>query len=154
MNLVLTKRGQYAVKAARALAIVDDGSYHKTKEIVSMTGLPARFAPQILGNLRAAGLTEARAGPAGGHRLARAPAEITLLEVINAAENALIESRCMVTGEPCPPAEQCSLHPVWAAAQTALLASLEAATLANLVSNELAISSRRPANSAAAGAMD
>jgi Rrf2 family iron-sulfur cluster assembly transcriptional regulator len=136
VNLVLTKRGQYAVKAARALALAYDGEYHKTREVVSATGLPARFAPQILADLREAGITEARAGPSGGHRLSRPPHDISLLEVINAAEHTLIESRCMIKGKRCPPAEKCVVHPVWAAAQTALLESLEAATLSDLVSEE------------------
>jgi Rrf2 family iron-sulfur cluster assembly transcriptional regulator len=136
MNLVLTKRGQYAVKAARALAMAYDGEYHKTREVVAETGLPARFAPQVLADLREAGITEARAGPSGGHRLSRSPHDISLLEVINAAEHTLIESRCMISGEPCPPAENCFVHPVWAAAQAALLESLEAATLADLVGEE------------------
>lgn len=133
MNLVLTKRGQYAIQAARALALAYDGGYHKTREVVSKTDLPARFAPQVLADLREAGITEARAGPAGGHRLARPPCDISLLEVVNAAEHTLIESRCMITGKTCPPAENCFVHPIWAAAQTALLESLEAATLADLV---------------------
>lgn len=133
MNLVLTNLGQYAVKAALALARSHNGTYRKSREIVTETGLPARYAPQVLSVLREAGITETRAGRLGGHRLARPPAEISLLDLINAAEHTLVESRCMLSGELCTPGSHCFAHETWAAAQKALLKVVGETTLADLV---------------------
>lgn len=135
MNLVLTKRAQYAVRAAIALARAHGSGWRKTREVSSETGLPARFAPQVLTDLREAGITEARAGRRGGHRLSRSPHHISLLDVINASEHTLIESRCMLSGEPCPPADPCVAHATWSAATMSLLQALRATTLADLVDN-------------------
>ena len=51
-----------------------------------MHGIPSRFLVQILLQLKGASLVVSTRGAAGGYRLARPPAEITLAEVIEVME--------------------------------------------------------------------
>ena len=48
--------------------------------------MPPAYLAKALQALTAAGITESRPGPRGGYRLARPPAEITLLEVVLAVD--------------------------------------------------------------------
>jgi len=52
---------------------------------------------QILNDLRRAGLVESRRGQAGGYLLARAPESVTLRQVVEAVDPALLQ--CSVSGD-------------------------------------------------------
>ena len=70
MNLSLTKRADYAVRAALCLAERwDSGDRVTVTEVARRMSLPRTYTPQILGLLTRAGLAEARSGRGGGYRL-------------------------------------------------------------------------------------
>ena len=133
MNLSLTRRGDYAVRAALHLArsYARDG-LAKVREISSEMDLPRSYTPQVLGLLVRAGLVEAKAGRDGGYRLLRSPEEISLLEVVEAAEGPLVAEECTLSGGPCRWEDVCAVHPAWSAASEALRGSLARTTLADL----------------------
>jgi len=73
-------------------------------------------------------------GRNGGYRLARDPASITLLEVIEAAEGDARRRTCVLKGIDCSTSESgCDVHAVFAAGQAALLAELGGTTLARVL---------------------
>ena len=134
LNLTLTKRGDYAVRAAIALAREQrKGTYKKIREVASEMGLPLRYTPQILSFLARAGLAEARAGRDGGYRMLRDPAAVSLLEVVEAAEGSLRSERCTLSGGPCHWESMCALHPAWEEAAESLRRSLAGVSLASLI---------------------
>ena len=134
MDLGLTRRGDYAVRAALCLARWGgEGRYVKIREVVQRMALPASYTPQVLRLLAGAGLAEARAGRVGGYRLTRPPGEIALLEVVEAAEGALALERCILRGGPCHWDHACAVHSAWSAAVQACRESLGRTTLADLV---------------------
>lgn len=140
MDLTLTRRGDYAVRAALSLgrAYSQEG-YRKIREVAEEMELPPRYTPQILRLLAKADLAEARAGRDGGYRLNRDPANISLLEVVEAAEGPLRPARCTLSGGPCHWEDMCAVHPAWEDATNALRESLAKVTLAQVldVDNEL-----------------
>jgi Rrf2 family protein len=102
VDLALTRRGDYAVRAALCLARAGgEAGYVKIREVAATMALPASYTPQVLRLLAEAGLAEARAGRDGGYRLTRPPDEIALLEVVEAAEGAFRLERCILRGGPC-----------------------------------------------------
>src|SRR5919106_1081864 len=113
MYLQLTRRGDYAVRAAIHLARTDGGGYAKIPEVSQAMSVPLSYTPQVLGLLARAGLAEAKAGREGGFRLHRAPEEITLLELVEAAEGDLRPTRCTLRGGPCQWEDVCAVHPSW-----------------------------------------
>jgi len=130
MDLQLSRRADYAVRAALFLAEAwGDGAYRKIREISAAMSIPRSFSPQVLGDLVRAGLVEARAGREGGYRLARPPAGVSLLEVVEASEGKLLPQRCTLRGIACDPNNPCPVHPAWFEAAQALRSSLAGATL-------------------------
>ncbi len=136
MNLNLSKRGQYVVRTAIALARARDEGYLKTREIAATMNVPGQYAPQVLILLRKAGLTESRSGASGGHRLLRSPDQISLLDIIRAAEGEIEGSACMLSGGLCGHGGECVLHRPWQTAQRALLSALASTSLESLASLE------------------
>jgi Rrf2 family protein len=134
MDLALTRTGDYAVRAALCLAKGwGQDRFLKIREVAAAMDLPAGYTPHILRLLAAAGLAEARAGREGGYRLVRPPVEISLLDVVEAAEGRFTFERCILRGGPCHWEHACAAHAAWTAAIQACRGSLHATTLAALV---------------------
>lgn len=133
MNLNLSKTGDYAIRAALSLAFVKlPVGYRKIREIAAQMNIPLRYTPQILGMLAKAGLAESRAGRDGGYRLTRDPADISLLEVVEAVEGELRLDHCTISGGPCRSEKLCALHPAWEDAVRAFRDTLALASLADV----------------------
>jgi Rrf2 family protein len=133
MDLALTRRGDYAVRAALCLARRHDGGYVKIREVAATMALPASYTPQVLRLLAEGGLAEARAGRDGGYRLTRPPGQVALLEVVEAAEGGFRLERCILRGGPCHWEQACAVLAAWSAAVQACRDSLARTTLADLV---------------------
>jgi Rrf2 family protein len=128
----LTKRGDYAVRAMLALARAPEGRLLSVRRIAEEMSIPVRFLPQVMGDLATAGLVAATTGRAGGYRLARPATEVTLLDVVEAAEGDGRRRTCVLRGGPCGLDGHCDVHDIFFAAQDAMLATLAAARLADL----------------------
>ena len=133
MDLALTRRGDYAVRAALCLAKWDAAGYLKIREVAAAMDLPASYTPHVLKLLATAGLAEAKAGPDGGYRLRSRPERISLLQVVEAAEGSFNLERCILRGGPCHWEQACAVHGAWVAAMQACREALERTTLADLV---------------------
>jgi Rrf2 family protein len=76
----------YALKALVHLEGNGDGRPIASHDIAAAQGLPEKFLLKCLHPLVNAGLLRSVKGPSGGYRLAKPPRDITLLEVVEAAE--------------------------------------------------------------------
>jgi Rrf2 family iron-sulfur cluster assembly transcriptional regulator len=133
MDLTLTKRADYVVRAAISLARASStGEFRKTREVSKDMDLPLRYTPQIMNLLVRAGLAEARAGQRGGYRLLRAPEEISLLELVETGEGPLRPDRCTLRGGPCHWQDLCPLHSTWEDASRQLAGVLASRSLASI----------------------
>lgn len=140
MDMTLSKRGDYVMRSAISLArAFERGEGRKIREVVEETEVPRTFASQILADLVRAGLALSKAGRDGGYRLSRSPGEISVLEVVEAAEGPLRAERCALGAGPCRWDEVCPLHETWTAATAALRELLAVTTLAEVAARDVAI---------------
>src|SRR5262245_22602864 len=138
MRLELTHRGAYAIRAVLTLARHDGGPVVPARAIACEMDIPVRFLPQVLADLSRAGLVEARLGRTGGYRLTRAPAAISLLEIIEAVEGDARRQTCVLTGKQCGTSpERCGVHDVFSRAQVAILTRLEGTTVADILGHKI-----------------
>jgi Rrf2 family protein len=137
MKLKLSKRGDYVVRSALCLAnSYDEPNPVKLRQVSLDMGVPRTFVSQILGDLVQAGIATSFFGANGGFRLTRPPAQITLLEVVEAGEGALESDTCVLGDEPCQWESVCPMHETWSAATAAMKAELASTTLATLVERD------------------
>jgi len=140
VNVTLSKRGSYAVRAATCLArAYDSGRPKKLREISADMDIPRTFVSQILGDLVRAGIAVSAFGRDGGHRLARPPGEVSVAEVIEAAEGPLVSERCALGDGPCRWHAVCPLHETMTTATASLRAVLAATSLDTIAERDLAI---------------
>jgi Rrf2 family protein len=107
VDVGLSSRGRYVVKAAVFLAAAYRSGRHRTRrEVSDAMGLPPTFVPQVMSDLARAGLVVSAPGLGGGYRLARPPELVSLLEVVEAGEGPLdagnVEPSPLATGAGLP----------------------------------------------------
>ena len=106
-------------------------------ELAEAADVPRKFLEAILTQLRDGGLVESRRGPAGGHRLVRAPEEVTAADVIRVIDGPLAMTPCASATafracDDCVAVEDCRLRHLMRRARDAVAGVLESCTLADL----------------------
>lgn len=95
--------------------------------------VPETFLRKIIARLARAGLVTSYRGNGGGIALARPASELTLLDVIEAAEGELALNACLIVPAVCHHAPWCAAHTVWCDVQAKVREMLAGRTLAELV---------------------
>jgi len=131
LKVELTRRGDYAVRAAVVLAATD-AEQMTGGALAKATGVPRSYMSQVMGALVRAGLVANRRGRLGGYRLSRTPSEISLLDVVEAAEGRAGLRTCVLRGGPCRRDGPCDVHVAFASAEHAAFEALAAVTLGDL----------------------
>ena len=85
----LSKRTEYGLRAVVQLGRLWPRNYVQSKDLSEQEGLPNKFLESILLALRRGGFLESKVGSGGGYRLARAPREISVGDVIRRLEGRL-----------------------------------------------------------------
>jgi len=131
----ITAKADYAVRAALELAGSDVPV--KGDALASAQHIPLKFLENILIDLRHAGLVRSQRGPEGGYWLAKAPADISVADVIRAVEGPLasVRGESPEDLEYVGAAEQ--LQNVWVALRSNLRGVLETVTLEDIVKDRL-----------------
>lgn len=80
---MISKTSEYALRAVTCLA-ADEGKSISADLLSKQTKVPRRYLTRVMQDLAAASVVSSRGGPGGGYVLSRSPAELTILDVINA----------------------------------------------------------------------
>jgi len=89
----LSVKSDYAARAVLGLARHYPHQIALTMDqLAEEQGLPPKYLPQILLELKAKGILRSVRGMAGGYLLARPPAEITMADVLEAVDGPLFEA--------------------------------------------------------------
>lgn len=153
----LSTRGRYAVMALVEMAAREhrgeaclQGRPVTLNEIAAAQHLSVAYLEQLFGRLRRAGLVASARGPGGGYRLARPASAIRIAEVVEAADEPIIATRCEDGGPGCLGGEQCLTHDLWAELGDQIRLFLRAMTLADVVDGRVIGRARPPAGPEAA----
>ena len=127
----LTAFTDYGLRALMRMASAPDRAF-STAELAQEFRLSRNHLTKIMQRLARGGIVETRRGGGGGAVLARAPGTIKLGEVVRLLEqgNALVE--CFAPGGYCTIEGCCRLKARLRSAETAFLADLDRATLADI----------------------
>ena len=124
-----------ALHSLAHLALEPDRQY-TTSEIAKIFGASRHHLAKVHQKLAKAGILHSQRGPAGGVRLARPPAEITLLEIYELIEGPILRHPCLFGFEICP-RKNCMLKNFLPHVVQQVKEYLEKTTLADLASHAL-----------------
>jgi len=129
----VSRRVDYALRAAINLARQEPGRAATVTEISTAEGIPKKFLEKILQDLIHAGLVVSRRGAHGGYTLARSSSDVSFKQVMEAVEGPIALNVCVGERNLCSVSPTCGMHHVWAEGQRRLIELFAATRLSTLV---------------------
>jgi Rrf2 family protein len=129
----ISSRGRYGLRAMIYLAGHEGAHPVPLSEIAASEGISPAFLERIAAQLRSAGLVSATRGAAGGYRLTRQAAEISVADVVVALEGPLDLLDCVHDAGVCGRRDACPSRRALTRLDEAVEAALAGVTLNDLV---------------------
>jgi Rrf2 family protein len=130
---------EWGVHVCTLLAVLPPDAALPAARLAEYHGVPSAYLAKHLQALARAGVLETVKGPRGGYRLARPPAEITVLDVVEAIDGDESAFRCSEIrrrGPSAVPAREyrlpCGIHRAFTRADAAWRKELQDTTIAGL----------------------
>ena len=134
----ITTTSRYGVRALFDVAYHGGGQPTQIKDIARRQKISQRYLEQIFNKLLKAGLLKSRRGPRGGYLLAKDPSEISIGDIIKAAQGPIVPVRCLSDDYPemddCVIYDSCITRHVWRETQQLLVNYYNSVTIADLCS--------------------
>ena len=131
--MIFSTTATHALSALAALAANEDDEPVLGRDLAARIGVPSHYLAKVLVVLARAGILAASRGARGGYWLARDPAEITLLEIVEPFEGKRVRPGCLLRPDrPCHDDGACSAHAAWSDMKTAYSRFLETTSLADI----------------------
>jgi Rrf2 family transcriptional regulator, iron-sulfur cluster assembly transcription factor len=132
----ITTTSRYGVRALFDLAYHGGGQPTQIKDIARRQKISHRYLEQIFNKLLKAGLLKSRRGPRGGYLLARDPSEISVGDIIVAAQGPIVPVRCLTPEgsrkKSCELLPTCITNHVWRETQRLLVDYYKSVSVADL----------------------
>ena len=130
----ITTRGRYALRASLALAKLGiNGEPVSISCLSEKENISSVFLEQIFFKLRKAGIVSSIRGPGGGFCFAKALNELTVKEILDAAEEELDLTFCDKSNDDCDRIGQCLSHNVLSEVHELLKNYLSSLTIASIL---------------------
>ncbi len=128
MTLRITRLADYATRIIYHLTNLAPHQRATAKAIAKEQRIPSAVTSGVITQLSVAGLVQTTRGSRGGVSLTRHPADISLLEVVEAIDGPIVLNECVTGHDDYESGEDCPLCPVWREVQEALVNRLQNAT--------------------------
>jgi Rrf2 family transcriptional regulator, iron-sulfur cluster assembly transcription factor len=137
----LSTKGRYAVMAMADLARRQDEAVRAVAlaDIAARQEISLSYLEQLFARLRRQGLVKSARGPGGGYRLARAPEETNIADIVMAVDEPLRATRCNLhAGKGCmQKGERCMTHDLWEEMGRQMQGYLASVSLADVVQGRI-----------------
>lgn len=130
---ILRRNTDYALRLMVGLARRGKDTSVATRTLAEEQEVPHQLASKLMQQLHGAQLVESVMGAKGGFRLGRAPAAISLLEVVEVIQGRLSLNRCLIENACCPREAGCPVRARMSELQGQMDAYLGSVTLADLL---------------------
>lgn len=130
--LRVTKLTDYATVLLSALA-ESPIRVHSAAELAERSHLETTTVSKVLKPLAHAGLVSSFRGASGGYRLARAPGQISLIEIVEAMEGRLGMTECSGEHSSCEHEPHCGVQGPWRRINDVIADALRGMSLAEML---------------------
>lgn len=136
--LRLTKKADYSLIALKHFAIKQQerGTAVSAKEVSDSCGIPLPLLSKLLQKLGKSGFLLSEYGTNGGYRLARAPKQISTLEVIRAIDGPIVLANCFTEHAVCGHSDRCTVRKPLRRIHEGILDLLQGVSIQDMVDDE------------------
>lgn len=112
--MMISTKGRYALRILLDIAQMSGDEYISLADVALRQDISMKYLEAIVASLAKAGLVESKRGKMGGYRLAKAPADCTVAEVVRAAEGSISPVACPeCDGSTCQRSANCLTVDLW-----------------------------------------
>ena len=133
--MIFSSASEYAIRGVAELAARGGAGRVLLDDVVAGTGLPRDFMAKVFQKLVHGGVLRSAKGRGGGFCLARAPYEITLMQVVEAVDGPQAYDRCVVGLEACTDHMPCAQHDLYKPIRQRIKDYLNTTTAADLAAS-------------------
>ena len=134
----ISTRGRYALRMMVDLAQHYDQGFIALKDISKRQDISKKYLEQIIPFLNRGNLLSATKGHMGGYRLAKAPSEITVREILESAEGSLVPVSCMDNiPNLCKKCEDCITLPIYEGLYDVVTKYFDSITLEDIINRQV-----------------
>ena len=130
---IVRRNTDYAVRLVVHLAREYGKGPVSTNVAARQEGVSYPLACKLMQRLHGSKLIDSCMGPKGGFSLARAPSQVTLLEVVEAIQGPISVNRCLLSSDVCARQADCAVRAKLVGIQENILSSLAGITFDDLV---------------------
>ena len=136
---MMSRTAVHAMKAVVALAELSEKGFQGTATLAERIGAPQNYLGKLLQTLARAGVVQSQKGLGGGFRLAKAPEQIRLFDIVDPIDHLSRWTGCLMGGPSCSQETACAMHDKWAEVRGAYLGMLETSTVRDVLSRNHAM---------------
>ncbi len=130
----ISTKGRYALRMITDIAARQDDGFISLKEISDRQGISKKYLEQIVPQLTKNGLLKTNRGNHGGYSLTKKAEEITVGDVLRAAEGSIATVSCLeYETNDCPRADKCATLFVWKGLNKVINEYLDGVTVADIL---------------------
>lgn len=141
--MLLSQTSKYALEAAIHLGERGREQLVPVAEIAEALGVPRNYLSKILHRMAQGGVLDSERGPRGGFRLAKAPEELGLADILAPLDPGLADRKCLLGRAQCSDTDPCPAHERWRELAGTIEDFLRSTTLGDLIRNQPTRRSRR-----------
>ena len=132
--MMISTRGRYALRLLLDIAENQREGYVSLKDSAERQAISKKYLEQIVTIPGVSAMLEAKGGKYGGYRLARAPHEYTIKDILCAAEGSLCPVSCLEENHAhCERSAYCAVLPVWKGLDEVINEYLDGITLQDVL---------------------
>ena len=131
---MISSKGRYALRVMLDMAQQKDDGFIRLSDVAQRQEISRKYLESIMTALSKSGLVESALGKSGGYRLARAPADYPVGEILRAAEGELAPVACLAReGHKCDRVGFCYTLPFWKGLEDQINAYVNSFSLQDLL---------------------
>ena len=113
MTVIFSKKCELALQAVLYLSVKKQNVIVSAIEVSKELKVPKEFVSKVLQILTDSGIVGSKKGKNGGFYLAKRPANIKLIDIVEAIDGLEIFNKCVLGFPGCSISEPCPVHDKW-----------------------------------------
>lgn len=131
----ISTKGRYGVRILLDLALHENETPRQIHDIAESQQISEKYISRLIIDLRRAKMIRSIRGAKGGYRIARNPAEVTLLDIVEVMEGPLSIVDCVRSPQKCSRSCNCPSRRIWDGLNTEIREAMRKITLQNIIDN-------------------
>ena len=132
----ISTKGRYGLRVLLDIAAHQEKGPVILRDISARQEISEKYLWQVINPLKSAGLVNSTRGAKGGYLLAKAPGDITLLEIVSILEGPVSVVDCVGSPDQCGRSGACVTRGVWGKIESAIKDSMAKITLKEIADDQ------------------